>query len=58
MAVQRTVIILFLLCIKFYISDQSNSEVQQPADILGDDSPENKRHNEIDLVKNLSIIIL
>ena len=51
MAVQRTVIILFLLCIKFYISDQSNSEVQQPADILGDDSPENKRHNEIDKVK-------
>ena len=27
------------------------NSVQQPADILGDDSPENKRHNEIDLVK-------
>ena len=50
MAVQRTVIILFLLCIKFYISDQSNS-VQQPADILGDDSDVNKRLNEIDRVK-------
>ena len=54
MTVQRTIIILFLLCIQFYISDQSNS-VQQPADILGDDSPENKRHNEIDLVKIINI---
>ena len=50
MEVQRTVIIFFLLCIKFYISDQSNS-VQQPADILGDDSAANKRLNEIDQVK-------
>ena len=48
MAAQRTIIILFLLCIQFYISDQRN--VLQPADILGDDSPENKRHNEIDQV--------
>ena len=30
---------------------KSNSEVQQPADILGDDSDVNKRLNEIDLVK-------
>ena len=51
MAVQRTIIILFLLCIQFYISNQQYSEVQQPADILGDDSAANKRLNEIDQVK-------
>ena len=46
----KTTIILFLVCIQIYLSIQA---VIQPADILGDDSDENQRHNKIDKVKNL-----
>jgi len=38
---------LILLCIQFYIGIQA--AVQQPADILGDNSKANKFHNKIDL---------
>ena len=47
----KTTIILFLVCIQIYLSIQAT--VLQPADILGDDSDENHRHNKIDKVKNL-----
>ena len=45
----KTTIILFLVCIQIYLSIQA---VIQPADILGDDSQANKRHNQIDKVNN------
>ena len=51
MAGNKTTIILFLVCIQIYLSIQAT--VLQPADILGDDSDENQRHNKIDKVKNL-----
>ena len=50
----KTTIILFLVCIQIYLSIQA---VIQPADILGDDSQANKRHNQIDKVNN-NILIL
>ena len=49
MVAGKTKFILILLSIEFYIGIQA--AVQQPADILGDDSAANKRLNEIDQVK-------
>ena len=50
----KTTIILILVCIQIYLSIQA---VIQPADILGDDSDENQRHNKIDKVNNDRYII-
>ena len=51
MVAGKTKFILILLSIEFYIGIQA--AVQQPADILGDNSKANKFHNKIDLVRNL-----
>ena len=55
MVAGKTKFILILLSIQFYIGIQA--AVQQPADILGDNSKANKFHNKIDLVRNLMKII-
>ena len=54
MAGHKRTIILFLVFIHIYLSIQA---VIQPADIKGDDSPANKKHNQIDKVtKNMKNI--
>ena len=54
MVATRASFIVIFLSIQFYISIQG--AVQQPADILGDNSLANKRHNRIDKVRNMKNI--